>query len=596
MKEITFITLLLVTSLTIGGQSCGFDGIRKKQLQDPNFALKIQDAETKLQQKIASKSAFEKTSTTLLYIPIVVHVIHLGESVGTGSNISDAQIQSSIDNLNDFYRGLTAGSPVDFEIEFTLAKRDPSCNATSGINRINGSGLTGYADFGVNFENSNGADDAAVKALSKWPETDYFNIWIVTEIDGNNGGSGIQGYANFYNGFNDEGAVMMASVFGYDPGNTNGWGLNSNGDNSTVIHEVGHYFHLYHTFIGDDPDNDGSGDDCPLDNTVGTDSDGCADTVPHKRETSTCPSINSCTTAAWVDDNTINNIMSYYRCTDKLTPDQKTRVRAAMEGTSIVSSAGVLDPDPTYVAPTTACTTNTVTTNNAGIRAVSLNGKTFESFTSQFDGGNIDKSGSCTNYFEITSSNAYNLNVTVINANFHQLGVWIDWNDDGDFNDESEQQYLEQDIPANTTVSIPITYPTNIPSDDYVRIRVINDLDDRYGNGIINSPCYQSLIHGQSEDYAIYVKQNGALTVNSNHLEDILIYSNPVEDKILIKGTVFNETKAELFDIHGRLLVDKKLNPTLTENFIPTPKFSTGIYIVKLKNGIQTKTQKLVLN
>ena len=37
-------------------------------------------------------------------IPVVVHVIHKGEAVGTGTNISDAQINSAITNLTDTYR------------------------------------------------------------------------------------------------------------------------------------------------------------------------------------------------------------------------------------------------------------------------------------------------------------------------------------------------------------------------------------------------------------------------------------------------------------------------------------------------------------
>ena len=65
---------------------------------------------------------------------------------------------------------------------------------------------------------------------------------------------------------------------------------------------------------------------CPADTTIGNDSDGCADTVPHRRETSTCPANNSCTGNPWLDNNTINNIMSYYNCADRLTNDQKTRV------------------------------------------------------------------------------------------------------------------------------------------------------------------------------------------------------------------------------------------------------------------------------
>tara|TARA_R110002033_G_scaffold38831_1_gene78386 strand:- start:37063 stop:40191 length:3129 start_codon:yes stop_codon:yes gene_type:complete len=493
-----------IVSISKAQQKCGFDGIREQQLQDSNFAGIAQQAELKLQKAIRERD-LSKMNGTVLTIPIVVHVLHLGETVGAGTNISDAQIQSSIDNLNDYYRGQIATSPIDFEIEFTLAQRDPNCNATTGINRINASGLPGYLDYGVNVANTNGADYSDIVALSSWPQTDYLNVWIVTELDGNDGGYGYQGYAYFYNEtFSTHGSVMMSSVFGYDPGNTNGWGLNSNGDNSTVVHEVGHFFHLYHTFQGD-----GTGSTCPLDSIVGTDSDGCADTVPHKRETSTCPTNNSCTGSPWIDNNTINNIMSYYSCSDRLTNDQKTRVRAAMEGTSIASSKGAEPLDLSYEAPSVVCSVNPaadLTANYAGITNVELNGISFTSSTAANDGGNIDESGNCSNYFEIDTSVSNTLNVE-LGPNLNQLGVWIDWNDDGDFDDDSEEQYpVTQGISGYSNIAINLTYPTLIPYNDYVRIRIVNDLDTGYGLNPIDSACYQSLAYGQSEDYSIYIE------------------------------------------------------------------------------------------
>jgi hypothetical protein len=63
---------------------------------------------------------------SVLNIPVVVHVLHLGETIGTATNIADEQTQSSRDNLNNFYTGHTAPSSVDFEIQFALAQRDGS--------------------------------------------------------------------------------------------------------------------------------------------------------------------------------------------------------------------------------------------------------------------------------------------------------------------------------------------------------------------------------------------------------------------------------------------------------------------------------------
>ena len=454
------VVLSLVT-YNVYAQQCAFDTQRAQLLQDPNYVQQEQLAEQRIQNFISNNDVAQRNGTVFT-IPVVVHVLHLGEAVGTGSNISDAQIQSSIDNLNDFYRGLTPNSSVDFEIEFALAQRDPNCGSTTGINRVDASGLAGYSNFGVNVLNSNGASYNDITSLISWPQTDYFNIWIVTELDGNNGGFGFQGYAYFYNEtFSTHGSVMMSSVFGYDPGNTNGWGLNSNGDNSTVVHEVGHFFHLYHTFQGDDTNSDGVSDACPADATVGTDSDGCSDTVPHQRETSTCPATNTCTGSSWVDDNTIYNVMSYYWCTDRLTEDQKTRARAAMTGTRLIESKGDELPDGDFVAPTAVCSSNSPSGNNfSGVMSVELNATTFYSSTTGIDGGNLDNSVDCSGLFNIDTANSHTMNVEIVVGNFHQLGVWIDWNNDGDFDDDSEQQIISEDIAGGSIVPVTLTYPS----------------------------------------------------------------------------------------------------------------------------------------
>lgn len=502
MKQLLLIVLISVFGISYTHAQCGFDASKNKMMQDPEYAEKIKAFESKIQHFISSGKSQNKSASTFT-IPVVVHVLHLGEAVGSGTNISDAQIQSGIDRLNIVYRGLDPASPIDLQVEFTLAQRDPNCNATTGINRIDASGVANYATQGV-YLSSAGADENTLKDLSRWPETDYLNIWIVSEIDDNNAGYGTQGYANFFTGSAYEGSVMMYTVFGYDPTNANpSWPLTFNRDNSTVIHEFGHYLHLYHTFEGDN-----GGSSCPADVTVGTDSDGCADTEIHKRHTSTCPANNDCTASAY-GFNTLKNYMSYFNCTDRFTNDQKTRIVAARTGTSIVNSKGGLAPDASYSAPTAACTITSPQTNTAGIMNVELNGLNMPSGSSNTDGGSIDMSGSCSNYFEIDPSVDYNINVELFSVNYQELGVWIDWNNDGDFNDQSEQQVLSTDLAAAQTLPVKILYPASVTYGSYVRMRLINDIDDRYGVANISGPCFTPT-YGQSEDYALHILTPGA--------------------------------------------------------------------------------------
>lgn len=598
MKKLVSLVLFLSFSYFSYGQFCGFDLHRSELKKNPNFIAQEKVSEQRIKlatQRIRAESQQRKSanqSTDLLTIPVVVHVLHLGEEEGTGTNISDAQIESSIANLNSFYRGQTEGGTIDFQIEIKLAQRSPTCEITTGINRIDATDIVGYEEDGVSLK-GDGASQSTLKQLSIWPTSDYLNIWIVSEIDGNNGGSGYQGYASFFRGGYEEGSVMMYTVFGYDPTNENpDWPLSFSRDNGTVVHELGHYFHLYHTFQGDDA---AVGDapyeaQCPNNQDPTTDGDRCADTVPHKRETSTCPDENSCTSENWENDNTKKNIMSYYRCTDRMTADQKTRMRAAMEGTSIVNSKGSQQPNDPFVTPNAVCSTNSNSSRQSGILGVTLNGVTMTSGYPDDDDGNIDKASNCVNYFEIDSSVSYDLEVA-LSLNYQQLGVWIDWNDDGDFEDPSEQQSLVDDIPSRSTAQISIIYPENIPYNDYVRIRLVCDLDNRYGAPKLTSPCTSTLAQGQSEDYMIYVKESSTASVAKNNVLNVSLHPNPAKNEVNIsaKNTIESVT---IYNVLGKKVSSYTVNAT-SKN-LDIANLSSGIYILKYLSSNAVGSLKFV--
>lgn len=197
IKRTVCILICAIMSNVTFAQQCAFDLERELLRQNQNYIEQEEKFEDKINKYISSENFQNRNGSSVLTIPVVIHVLHLGETEGTGTNISDAQIQSSIDNLNDFYRGQTPGSTIDFEVEFALAQRDPNCNPTTGIIRIDASGVPNYSASGVSFAGGPGADQNTLKDLSRWPEGDYFNVWIVSEINNNNGGSGFQGYANF---------------------------------------------------------------------------------------------------------------------------------------------------------------------------------------------------------------------------------------------------------------------------------------------------------------------------------------------------------------------------------------------------------------
>ncbi|MDB5255812.1 MAG: C-terminal target protein [Chitinophagaceae bacterium] len=322
--------LFLMTTLQAHAQErCG--------TMNKHKALLRKDAQYKAQyeqelelSKVLSASRQESTQGTVYKVPVVIHIMHIGEAVGTGSNISTDQVYSAIASINDAYRKksgtIYSANGVDMEIEFCLAQKDPNGNATTGINRVNASATGSYGTQGIT-----DANELNIKALSKWNNTKYYNIWVVSEIDDNNAGSGVQGYAYFAGaGSSVDGAVMLYNSFGYDPEGTRNYNLKSyTNKNITCIHELGHAFGLYHTFEGD---SDGSA--CPANaNGCGSDiGDCCGDIPAHIRSQSNCVSGTNPCDITTSKELFIHNYMDYSSdaCQNMFTANQYARARVCL--------------------------------------------------------------------------------------------------------------------------------------------------------------------------------------------------------------------------------------------------------------------------
>lgn len=236
----------------------------KEKEKAPYVRYKIADdkeLET-LEREIANlrKSFRRKSSDEIITIPVVVHVIHKGEEIGRGTNISDAQIYSAITATNEHFAkalgtdGDGVGVPSPFRI--VLANKDDKGNPTTGIYRVNGAEKTAlYANDGIQSNRTKpGVPESVLKSWSRQNNQHAYNIWVVSEVDGNNGGGGIQGFAYFPTTAAVDGTVNVYNALGKRhpdaiTGSLNSYNLKSyTSTNKTLTHELGHAFALYHTF------------------------------------------------------------------------------------------------------------------------------------------------------------------------------------------------------------------------------------------------------------------------------------------------------------------------------------------------------------
>jgi len=260
MKKLLLILLCLPILVLSQTEQCGtMEYLEYLQAQDPQLEQKMVQDEIDLQNRIQNQSN-SKTSS-VIRIPVVVHVVYNNST----ENISDAQIQSQIDILNEDFRRLNVDASntpsvfqsiaADIEVEFCLASQDPNGIVSTGITRT----LTSQSSF-------TGNDDVKYSlsgGINAWNTNDYLNIWVC------NLSSGLLGYANFPGTGNAQidGVVCDYAYFGNTGTATAPYDLGR-----TATHEVGHWLNLRHIwgdancgddFCNDTPTQFGSNGGCP---------------------------------------------------------------------------------------------------------------------------------------------------------------------------------------------------------------------------------------------------------------------------------------------------------------------------------------------
>ena len=462
---------------------------------DPQYRATVERAKTEWA-KFATASDKQKLiingMDTVFEIPVVIHVIHTGGAIGSTFNPTDQQLIDLIDFTNKCYQATwpsfpdanTGGTYVPFK--FTLAKRNPNCAPTTGIVRVDGSSLTDYAADGIELGGGPGASENAVKALSKWPNDKYYNIWVVNYIGGPGGGTA--GYA-YYPGAGPavDGTVILASV--------------AQSGATTLAHEIGHGMGLSHTFEGDN-----NGTACPTNTDCNVDGDGICDTEPHMRGTSCTDVTNPCTNQPY--GFTRNSFMSYtHGCRDRFSNGQgkKMKFNLMNNRTDLMNSEGAQLPP---VEATTACiptSDNPSSTQNYGPQEVHFN--TIATTSGGFNTEGVYVDNFCEGRTEVYTGNGYGISVKT-GPNVEDVKVFIDYDNDGVFSN-TENVFSSNGSSANQVHSGSITIPsTGVVLCQPLRMRVVSD--------IASAPFLFAcgpLERGQAEDYVVVVKPPTTATV-----------------------------------------------------------------------------------
>lgn len=222
--------IYLLSSLLLISQSntmplCGGNVQQEKKQSNPQHVQKMMTFEADYQAHMNNITLNTNSNYGTVYtVPVVVHVIHSGQTLGTDANRTDANIKGIIEEASQRFRHNYTNAPThpnpysstDTEIELCLATTDPNGNYTTGITRHYNP--TFYTSVAL----GNGPMVDFLNSIA-WDKSKYCNIYLFNITDA----------GGYYFGQSDI-VLMNSGSF---------W-------SALTAHEVGHYLALDHTFDG----------------------------------------------------------------------------------------------------------------------------------------------------------------------------------------------------------------------------------------------------------------------------------------------------------------------------------------------------------
>ncbi len=183
-----------------------------------------------------------------------------------------------------------------------------------------------------------------------------------------------------------------------------------------------------------------------------------------------------------------------------------------------------------------------------------------------------------------------------------ELRVWIDWNQDMDFDDGGEEcvntqvDYSGSDY-TNSSHSISVPLAATLGN---TRMRVYEDMLLVDGHALPDPCGYSSGIgqHGECHDYTVNVTAAGAGFAENDLVSNLNIFPNPATSDLTVQFTMskYESATISLHNLMGSVVLSssEKVNGTLTKT-VDVSSLSQGVYLLNISTSEGTITKKVVV-
>ncbi|MCR8667436.1 M12 family metallo-peptidase [Aestuariibaculum sp. M13] len=197
---------------------------------------------------------------------------------------------------------------------------------------------------------------------------------------------------------------------------------------------------------------------------------------------------------------------------------------------------------------------------------------------------------------DVNRSNTFDLTVNVNTDGDYSTNtvVWIDWNQNCSFDDDGETYTLGS---ATNVVNGPTSnspFSITVPSNAILGNTIMRISTKFAGEG---SPILcENGFDGEVEDYSLNIIPT--LSIEQFGFDNFNVFPNPNNGTFTIKlnGSLEGNISVDVCDLGGRLIFKNVYkNPGDFEQIINLNQVQTGLYLLKVSDGIRKSTKKIII-